>query len=340
MNRPFLALTLGDPAGCGPWVAARAVLDSRVSRKVRPLLIGDAWILHRYVQIPRLRVTPLANLSGYADNDSVNVLHVPHPEIRTLQLGRPQKVGGESAALSIRTAVALAQTGKVMGMVTGPVSKESLKAAGLPYPGHTEMLASLSGSGPVEMMMMAETLRTLLVTRHLPLKEVAPALSVRTIVDAVVRADAWARKALGIPRPRWVLCGLNPHAGDHGLLGKEEQNIVAPAATALRRKGLRLDGPLPADSAWAKHRAGSYDLVASLYHDQGMIPLKVCAPRAVVNVTAGLPFVRTSPGHGTAFDLANGRPAYGKADPEPTIQACLAAISIAQNSRKGGGGLK
>lgn len=333
MGRPFLAITLGDPAGCGPWVGARAALDARVARQSKPLLVGDAWVVHRFVRLPQLRVTPITDLSEYTENGSVNVLHVPHPGIRKLILGRPQKVGGESAALAIRTAVSLAQTGRVIAMVTGPVSKESFKAAGLPFPGHTEMLAALSGSGPVEMIMMAEKLRTLLVTRHLPLKDVPGALSVRGIVDSVVRANRWARSALGLKRPRWVLCGLNPHAGDHGLLGKEEHRIVGPAATALRRKGIRLDGPLPADSAWAKHRSGTYDLVASLYHDQGMIPLKVCAPRAVVNVTAGLPFVRTSPGHGTAFDLAKDRPPYKRADPEPTVQACLAALRMSIGKR-------
>jgi 4-hydroxythreonine-4-phosphate dehydrogenase len=329
MARPFLAITLGDPAGCGPWVAARAALDPRVTRLARPVLVGDAWVLHRFVRMNALRVSPLMDLSEYTENSGgVNVLHVAHPNIRSLRLGQPQKLSGESAALSVRTAVHLAQTGRVIAMVTGPVSKESFKAAGLPFPGHTEMLAAISGAGPVEMIMMAGTLRTLLVTRHLPLKDVPRALSLRGIVDSVVRANRWAQSDLGLKHPRWVLCGLNPHAGDHGLLGKEELHVVVPAATALRRKGVRLDGPLPADSAWAKHRAGAYDLVASLYHDQGMIPLKVCAPRAVVNVTAGLPFVRTSPGHGTAFDLAKDRSPYKRADPEPTVQACLAALRM------------
>lgn len=331
-NRPFLAITLGDPAGCGPWVGARAAADPRVTRKARPVLVGDAWVLHRFVRTPRLSITPLTDLAEYSEKPGgINVLHVPHPAIRTLRLGQPQKVGGQSACLAVRTAVALAQTGKAAAVVTGPVSKESFKAAGVPYPGHTELLAAISGAGPVEMIMMAGALRTLLVTRHIPLAQVPRRLTVRTLVDSVVRADRWARSALGLKHPRWVVCGLNPHAGDHGLLGTEEQRRIAPAVAALRKKSVRVDGPLPADSAWAKHRAGDYDLVASLYHDQGMIPLKVCAPRAVVNATAGLPFVRTSPGHGTAFDLANGRPPYSGADPEATVQACLAALEFAAN---------
>jgi 4-hydroxythreonine-4-phosphate dehydrogenase len=292
--------------------------------------VGDAWVLHRFVRIPRLRIHPIADLSEFSGRPGlVNVLHVPHPNIRTLVLGRAQKTGGESAALSVRTAVSLAMTGRVAAVVTGPVSKESFKTAGLPFPGHTEMLAALSGAGPVEMIMMADSLRTLLVTRHLPLKEVPGALRFRGLVDSVQRADRWARSALGIKRPHWVMCGLNPHAGDNGLLGKEEGRLIAPAVAALRKRGIQIEGPLPADSAWAQHREGKYDFVASLYHDQGMIPLKMAAPRGVVNATAGLPFVRTSPGHGTAFDLAEDRPPFRRADPGPTVQACRTAMEIA-----------
>jgi 4-hydroxythreonine-4-phosphate dehydrogenase len=333
MNRPFLAITLGDPAGCGPWVGARAAADRRVLRRCKPLLVGDAWVLHHFVRLKNVRVSPLTNLSDYSEKPGVlNVLHVPHPHIRTLGLGRAQKTGGQSACLAVRAAVDLAQSGKVTAVVTGPVSKESFKAAGVPFLGHTEMLAALSAAGPVEMIMMAESLRTLLVTRHLPLKNVPRALTVRTIVDSVSRADRWARSALGLKHPHWAMCGLNPHAGDNGLLGSEERRVVAPAVAALRRKDILVEGPLPADSVWAKHRAGTYDMVASLYHDQGIIPLKVCAPRSIINATAGLPFVRTSPGHGTAFDLAKGRPPYGQADPEPTVQACLAALNFSENS--------
>jgi 4-hydroxythreonine-4-phosphate dehydrogenase len=315
-------------------VGAWAALDPRVTRRARPVLVGDAWVLHRFVRTKNLRVSPLADLTEYSEKPGVvNVLHVPHPDIRTLILGRPQKVGGESAALAVRTAVSLALTGRVAALVTGPASKESFKAARLPFPGHTEMLAALSGSGPVEMIMIAESLRTVLITRHLPLKEVPGALTEKTVVGSIVRANRWAQSALGLKRPRWVLCGLNPHAGDNGLLGKEERTIGSPSVAALRRKGIRVDGPLPADIAWAKHRSGDYDMVASLYHDQGMIPLKVCSPWAVVNATAGLPFVRTSPGHGTAFDLAKDRPPFKRANPEPTVQACLAALDFA--GRKG-----
>ncbi len=230
--------------------------------------------------------------------------------------------------MAIRAATALALSGKVGAMVTGPVSKESFKAAGSPFPGHTEMLASLCGAGPVDMVMAAGAWRALLLTRHRPLRQVPGALRVLDIVRAVRRVDRWAQSALGLRRPSWAMCGLNPHAGDRGLLGSEEKRVVAPAVAALRRAGVRVDGPLPADSAWARHARGQYDFMACLYHDQGMIPLKALAERRLVNITVGLPFVRTSPAHGTAFDLAGGRPPYGNADATPTISACLTALSL------------
>jgi len=339
MDRPLLAFTLGDPAGCGPWVSARAALDPFVRRAARPLLIGDAWVVHRHVRFPRASVKPLMELDDYVDRPGVvNVLHVPHPEISGITLGVPQRVGGESAALAVRTAVGLAMSGRAVGVVTGPVSKESLKLAGLPFPGHTEMLRALSGAGPVEMVMGAagprgRRLLAVLITRHVPLARVPGALTVKTIVDAVRRVDAWARSEAGIKNPRWVLAGLNPHAGDNGLIGREEIRVVRPAAEALRRAGLRVAGPLPADTAWARHAAGDFDLVGCLYHDQGMIPLKMAAPRGVVNVTAGLPFVRTSPGHGTAFDLARGPRPFAGADPSATIQAARWALDMKRKDR-------
>jgi 4-hydroxy-L-threonine phosphate dehydrogenase PdxA len=233
---PFLAITLGDPAGIGPWVAADAALHPAVRARCRPLLVGDASVLKERVSRPGLKVRPLAELDDYRPAPrTVNVLHVPHPNIGSLVLGRPQRVGGEAAALALRTAAALAHRRRVAAVVTGPVSKGSFKLAGLPFPGHTEMLAALSGVRRTEMIMCAGKLVTLLATRHLPLKDVPRALSVRGLTESVRRADEWMRKALGPARPRWAVCGLNPHAGDDGLLGSEEKRIVAPAVARFRR---------------------------------------------------------------------------------------------------------
>jgi 4-phospho-D-threonate 3-dehydrogenase / 4-phospho-D-erythronate 3-dehydrogenase len=330
-RRPFLALTLGDPAGVGPWVAAAAALDRAVTRRCRPLLVGDAWVLHRFYGGRAVRVLPLAHLDDYRDKPGLlNVLHVPHPGIRGLVLGRPQKLAGEAAALALRCAAALALERRVAAVVTGPVSKESFHLAGLPYPGHTEMLAALSGARGVEMLMAAGPLKALLVTRHLPLRDVPRRLTVRALADAVKRVNPWLAQVLGRAKARWAVCGLNPHAGDGGLLGSEEQRVVIPALRLLRAAGVAAEGPLPADVAWARHASGAFDAVACLYHDQGMIPLKTLYPSSVVNITVGLPWVRTSPGHGTAYDLARGPKPYRRADPTATRAAALQALDIAE----------
>ncbi|MGQ0644417.1 MAG: PdxA family dehydrogenase [Elusimicrobiota bacterium] len=333
--RPLLAVTLGDPAGIGPWTAAAAALDPGLRRLCRPLLVGDAWVARRC----GARVLPLADPDEYIDRPGVlNVLHAPHPRIRELVPGRPQKIGGESASLSVQIAASLAMQGRVAAVVTGPVSKESFRLAGVPFPGHTELLAALSGVARSEMLMAAGRLLALLITRHVPLSAVPRRLTVKAISDSVRSADAWLKRALGTGRrPQWALCGLNPHAGDNGLLGREEISTVAPAAAALRKLGVDIAGPLPADVAWGKHAAGSFDAVACLYHDQGMIPLKASRAGPVVNITAGLPWTRTSPGHGTAFDLAAAPRPGRRADPAATIAAAHWALRVAENFRPRGG---
>ncbi len=335
MRKPLLGITLGDPAGIGPWVSVGAALDARVQKQCRPLLIGDAWVVQHFCQHPRLRVNAIIDINDYLTaKNTVNILHVPHPHIRTLSLGHPQKVSGESAALSIRTAVALAFQKRVAGIVTGPVSKESFQLAGLPFTGHTEMLSALSGVAHAEMVMAAGPLKTVLITRHIPFKDVFKHLSQKRIVSAVTTVDSWLKKQMPSKRKgSWALCGLNPHAGDNGLLGKEEKQFIAPAIKSLRSSGLKIEGPVPADAAWARHAAGQYDIVACLYHDQGMIPLKTMHPYSVVNITAGLPFVRTSPGHGTAFDLAKSKRPYAQADTTATIQAALSAIKLSVKNK-------
>jgi 4-hydroxythreonine-4-phosphate dehydrogenase len=324
--RPFLALTLGDPAGLGPRVGALAALDPAVRRRCRPLLIGDARILGRHLRTAA--VIPVSQAGDYKDRPGLlNVLHLPHPSIGSLRLGVPSRVSGESAVSAVRAAVDLALARKVAAVVTGPVSKESLKSARVPFPGHTELLQALTGAKRVEMLMAAGPLRGLLVTRHLPLKDVSGKLSAREIVEAVRLTDVFLRRT--IRRPRWAVLGLNPHAGDNGLLGSEEKRLVAPAVRRLKVLGLAVDGPLPADVGWARHAEGAYDACACLYHDQGMIPLKTTHPKKVVNITVGLPFVRTSPGHGTAFDLAGGKEPFSRADPSATIEAIHQALDAA-----------
>jgi len=312
-------------------VSALGAASPDLRHRCRPLLVGNAWVLTHFCRLPSLKINPIADLSDYRDAPGVvNVLHVPHPAISSLVPGRPQKIAGESAVLSLRTAAALALRGQVCGVVTGPVSKESFKAAGVPFPGHTELLAALCGAPRVEMLLAAGPLKTLLLTRHIPLKDVPGRITTETIVSAVSFTDGRWRKMSAGRRLRWGVCGLNPHAGDNGLLGAEEKRAVVPAVKRLRRRGLPVEGPFSADAVWAKHAAGAFDIVLSLYHDQGMIPLKTLYPNAVVNITVGLPWVRTSPGHGTAFDLARRSPPFKNADPSATLAAARWALALSQ----------
>jgi 4-hydroxythreonine-4-phosphate dehydrogenase len=339
-QKPFLAFTLGDPAGVGPRVSAEAALHPGIRRRARSVLVGDAWVLHKHFPHPKIRIHPITALDDYREGPGVlNVLHVPHPDIRRLVLGKPQKVGGESAALAVRTAAGLAMQKRVAAVVTAPVSKESLKLARLPYPGHTELLMKLSGATRAEMVMAGPLSGArrgtfpplaVLLTRHLPLMMVARNLSADMIVDALSFLDPWVKWILGGRKPRWTVCGLNPHAGDNGLLGLEEKKTVSPAVRRLSSKKISVAGPLPADVAWGKIARGQFDAAACLYHDQGLIALKALYPAGVVNITAGIPFVRTSPAHGTAFDLARGPRPFAAADPTSTIEAALWALKLAR----------
>jgi 4-hydroxythreonine-4-phosphate dehydrogenase len=312
-------------------VGAAAALDPGIRKRCRPLLVGDAAVLARHLR-SKAGVVPLVSLDDYDPRPGVlNVLHVPHPGGADLVLGAPSRLSGESAVMAVQVAVSLALKKKT-AVVTGPVSKESLRLARVPFPGHTELLQSLTGAKRVEMLMAAGALRGLLVTRHLPLKEVPRRLSSREIVAAVALTDAFLRNHLG-RKPRWAVLGLNPHAGDGGILGQEELRVVAPAVRTLRARGLLAEGPLPADVGWARHAEGLVDACACLYHDQGMIPLKTVHPKRVVNITVGLPFVRTSPGHGTAFDLAAGPRPFSRADPSATLEAVHQALDMSAGRR-------
>jgi 4-hydroxythreonine-4-phosphate dehydrogenase len=238
--------------------------------------------------------------------------------------GRPTPASGRASFEAVRLAVDFALRGLVDGIVTAPVSKGAWRSAGIPFLDHTDFLRRACGVRRVAMMLVDGSLRAVPVTRHIPLAQVPRRLNCREVIDAARMAQRALRDQLGIRRPRLGLCALNPHAGESGMLGGEERRILQPALRALKRSGIRIDGPIPADAAWAAHKAGRWDALIALYHDQVMIPMKVADPYAVVNWTLGIPFIRTSPGHGTAFDIAG----KGTANPEAMIQAILLAARL------------
>ncbi len=314
MTRPRLALTGGDPAGIGPEVLLKALVDPG-----RP----DAELT---VYAPAAVLADRARRFGLAPpGPSVRVVDVPLAG--PCPPGQASATGGRAAAEAVLRAAADAKAGAVDGLVTAPLNKESLRAAGYPWPGHTEMLAEAAGTPDVAMMFVGGGLRVVLLTIHRSLRSVPDAVT----ADEIGRIARLVRRDLvrhGVPRPRIALCGLNPHAGEGGLFGDEEQRVLIPAAAALRAEGLDLAGPFPADSLFVRAVRGEFDAVLAGYHDQGLIPVKLLAFGHAVNVTIGLPFVRTSVDHGTGFDIV----LEGVADASSMVQAMSLAADLVTRS--------
>jgi len=305
--RPRLALTLGDPAGIGPEIALRALASPH-----RP---EAAFSVFGAVAALRDRARRFA----LPDPESLDVRLVDVPG-GAVHLGEASAAGGRLAAEAVLAAVREARQGLVDGLVTAPLNKEALAAAGYPWPGHTEMLAEAAGVSDVAMMFVGGGLRVALLTIHQSLRSVPDALNVAE-VRRIVRLVSRELPRFGATRSRVALCGLNPHAGEGGLFGREEQDVLVPAAAALRDEGLDVAGPLPADTVFVRAARGEFDAVVAAYHDQGLIPVKLAAFGHAVNVTLGLPFVRTSVDHGTGFDIVE----KGTADES----SLLAAMSLA-----------
>lgn len=287
---PTLAILVGDPSGIGPEIALAASTDPRVTAVCRPVLYGPT--------------TP-ADLAGFP----TGVVHA---------------ASGRRAFEEIVRAVADAMAQRVDGIVTAPINKAAFAAAGLPWKGHTDLLAHLCGARDVGMMFWSPPLKVVLATVHIPLAEVSAALT-RDRLLSVIRLTASSFPRFGIPRPRIAVAGLNPHAGEDGLLGTEEVSTLTPAIAAARAEGLDVSGPFPGDTVFGRAVRGEFDVIIASYHDQGLIPMKLLSFGHSVNVTLGLPIVRTSVDHGTAFDIAR----QGKADPGSMVEAILLAAKLA-----------
>jgi 4-hydroxythreonine-4-phosphate dehydrogenase len=323
-----LALTVGDPGGIGPEIAA-AVLAERVRPGADLYVIGSYPALTSWLSLPACksaRVVPYGEAERLAAPDSFP-LFIDTGEGRTVPRGRASAAGGRAAGLAVETAVTLAKRGLVEGIVTGPLSKEGLALAGYPYRGHTEMLSALFDAPDCQMMMVAGALRIVILTRDIPLRDAPGAITRERIATGVRVAAAALDELWGIARPRIAVAALNPHRGDGGVLGAEEADTIAPAVERLRGDGYLVEGPFPADTLFYKWDRKGYDAFVALYHDQGMIPFKLIGFEEGVNVTIGLPVVRTSVSHGTAYDIAGtGTAAAGslRAALALAVECCLA----------------
>ena len=318
MDRPTLALTLGDPAGIGPEIVLRA-LASASCPPAEWVVYGPLALLE---ERSRLFSLPAAATLAAA---------VVDVETAPVVLGVVSAEGGRAAAAAVQAAVADALAGRVAGIVTAPLHKESLRAAGHPWPGHTELLAEAAGVSDVAMLFVGGGLRVALLTIHRSLRSVPDAVT-RAETERIVRLVHRELPRLGAKQRRIAVCGVNPHAGEHGLFGCEDEEVLRPAVEALRAEGLSVTGPLPADTVFVRAVQGEFDAVVAAYHDQGLVPVKLLAFGRAVNVTLGLPFVRTSVDHGTAFDIA----ALGRADPGSLLAAMALAVELASVSSAAG----
>jgi 4-hydroxythreonine-4-phosphate dehydrogenase len=286
-RKPRIAITVGDPAGIGPEIARKAADDARVRDACEPVLYGP-------------------------------------PTTASFKPGVLSADAGRAAYEVICDAVRDALAGSVAGVATAPVNKAAFARAGLPWKGHTDLLGNLTGAGQVAMMFWSEPLKVVLASVHVPLRDVASVIT-RTVIDNVIELAHRELPRFDIPSPRLAMAGLNPHAGEGGLMGNEEQRVLRPAVEAAQARGITIEGPLPADTVFVRAVRGEFDAVIANYHDQGLIPVKLLAFGRAVNVTLGLPIIRTSVDHGTAFDIAG----KGIADPSSMIEAVLLAARLA-----------
>jgi len=321
---------MGDPAGIGPEVIIKALTHPAVRKMCRPVVIGDVRRLALAADVCHLRADIRAvdeNEIGDLDSRAIDVVDVGlAPD--DLRWGEMSAAAGEAAYRYVERAASLAQTGAVQAICTAPLNKEALHAAGHVFPGHTELLAHLTGTEEVSMMLEAPGLRVVHVTTHIGLIDAIAKIEPGLVERTIRRAHATLTRA-GIEHPRLAVCGINPHAGENGLFGHgEEEAKIVPAIDRVRADGIDAVGPLPADTLFFRARRGEFDCIVAMYHDQGHGPVKVLGLEAGVNITLGLPVVRTSVDHGTAFDIAG----TGVADERSLVTAIEQAVALASTN--------
>ena len=315
---------MGEPGGIGPEVIVRALSCLGAREYCSPIIIGDSRVMNEAVNLTRLTLK-IKSISSLSDSrpeaGSIEVFEVGTS--LSFERCKPSKNAGMAVVKYVQKAVELALKGEVKAIVTAPISKESLKMAGHPWRGHTELLAELTGQKVFAMMFVSDKLKIILSTIHVSLKDV-PAMINKKLVTNVIELAREGAHMLGIKNPRIAVAGLNPHAGESGILGKEEIKAILPAVQKARGKGISVSGPYPPDVVFYRAYKGDFDMVVCMYHDQGLIPFKMLAFDTGVNVTVGLPIIRTSPDHGTAFDIAW----KGRANPSSMIEAVKLASKL------------
>ena len=326
---PRLALTLGDPNGIGPEVVLKCFADAALRQTAALVAVGSAAVLQTHADLlgfDGVEVRTAEKMPEQILEDGITVLDVAEGEVPEVGLGKVTEAGGHLAMRAVEVATDLCRQRAADAMVTAPISKEAIARAGYTAPGHTEFIAARTGSSGHTMMMVAEKLRVGLVSGHVPLRAAPEAVTAKSITQKLRIIYQSLSGDFGITRPRVAVLALNPHAGDGGLLGDEEARVIAPALEAAQREGFPAEGPFPADGFFGTRQHEQYDAILAMYHDQGLVPFKALSFGRGVNYTAGLPIVRTSPDHGTAFDIAG----QGAASPGSMASAIRLAAQIAR----------
>ncbi|TVY10780.1 4-hydroxythreonine-4-phosphate dehydrogenase PdxA [Paenibacillus cremeus] len=327
MHKPIIGITMGDGAGVGPEIIMKALGDEEIYASCRPFVIGDTAILERAGQVvgSTLRLHSIASLEeakfehGVVECLDLKLLPADLP------YGQVSAAAGHAAFMYLQTAIELANRGEIDAICTAPLNKEALHKGGHVYPGHTEILAELTGTTDYSMMLSAPNLKVIHVTTHVGILDAVRMINPERVYRVIQLAHETLQKA-GCASPRIAVCGINPHAGENGLFGYgEEEEKVIPAVQRAQAEGIQVVGPLPADTLFYRTRRGDFDIVVAMYHDQGHAPVKVLGLEAGVNITVGLPIIRTSVDHGTAFDIAG----KGIADDQSIKEALRQAIELA-----------
>lgn len=339
-KRAILGITMGDPAGIGPEIAVKALSHSDVYEGCRPLIIGDAAVIAKAARIidPTVRIRPVSQIGeAIFEYGSIDVLDLKNADIDKLEYGKLSAIAGNAAYEAVKKAIELAMDKKIDATVTCPINKEAINMAGHHFSGHTEIYAHLTKTKDYSMMLADGNLRVVHVSTHVALREACDAVKKERVMK-VIKLAYEASRMIGIREPKIGVAGLNPHAGENGLFGREEIEEIIPAIRQAVMQGIAAEGPIPPDSIFSRAIAGAYDIVVAMYHDQGHIPLKVKGfswnektgrwdMGNGVNITLGLPIIRTSVDHGTAFDRAG----LGVASESSLLSAIDYAIKLVRN---------
>ena len=330
---PKIGITMGDPTGIGPEIIVKALSKKVLFQVCRPVVFGDQGVLskaiHRLGTQATVEIFKAAPEEGYCPR-KIFLFPLSHLAAPSLRFGKPDRACGQAMVRYIEEAVRWVRNGKLDAMTTCAIHKQAIHDAGYSFSGHTELLAHLAKASLVAMMFVGSKWKVVLVTTHLPLHKVARWITKDRVFSIIRLTGEGLKKYFGIPRPRVAVLGLNPHAGEEGLLGSEERKEIIPAIEKARSQGIKVEGPFPADSFFNLSGSSSFDALVAMYHDQGLIPIKMFDFQGAVNLTLGLPFIRTSVGHGTAYDIAG----KGLADPNNLINAILLASNLSKSKKK------